>query len=841
MSHYVHVEQVGNRIIHRYVDKKGSHQSEVIREFPIKLYVRGNKTSHSSIGLHGEILNPIEFSAIDGAQNFIKEQQGLQEIYGQTNLLAQFLYHRYTNDIEFDFTKINVLVIDIEVEIDESGFPTPAKANQMIQAITCHILGDKNPYVVFGYKPYTRNDCTYIQCNDEFDLFDKFQLYWREVSPDIVTGWNIDGFDIPYLINRSIKVKGEDFTKRFSPNHSHMTHCLRTQKMGDKGETYKISGVTVMDYLDLYKKYSGARLESYRLEVVAQHELKEGKIDYGEYTGLMDLYDRNFELFIQYNKKDVELVAQFEKKLNYIFLSTTIAYLGKVRFEDIHSQVRFWDNHIYNTLQKKGIQIPPTKTIDQEEIIGAYVKDPVPNLYRWVVTLDLTSLYPSIIMTGNLSPETLVISAIHTIDDIESYISFERDLSFAKKQNVVVIANGATFRRDRLGVFPELVKDMFGQRKACKNHAISISKRIEAEKGSLSTSELQTLRFEEATYDAKQQALKIALNSLYGASANRFFRYNSRDIAEGITLTGQLVIRFISNRLNVFLNETFKTDNVDYVIFNDTDSAGLNLQYFVDKMFKDQTDVRKIIIFLDKFVRTHIDPVLKKEFDRLADYLNAYENMFSMKREILADRGLWRGKKNYILQVWDKEGVLYEKSKLKMMGVEMAKSSTPKIVRGSLEQAIRIILNGTESDLQKYVREYRAAFLAGDVADIAFPRGVSDIDKWVAPNGTLLKGAPIHVRGAVLFNQLIKKHNLDNSTPAIKNGDKIKFAYLQKQNPTRSNVIGFLDHLPPAFGLDSYIDRELQFEKTFLDPLNSFARIVKWNTEKTNTLDQFFI
>lgn len=840
MAHYVFVDQISDRIFHRYVDDAGNHKSEVLKGFPIVLYVRGKKTSTSSSSLMGEVLNPITFTSISDAQDFIKTNQSVQEVYGQTNLMYQFINHRYNQDITFDFNKIRVLAIDIETAYDSTGFPTPEKANQQILSIACKVFGEKQPFVVFGVKRYTRDDCTYIQCNDEVDLLIKFQRYWNEVTPDIVVGWNIHTFDIPYIINRSNKIIGEDFTRKFSPFSSNLTRCIVPYKMGEKGESYRIVGVSIIDYLDLYKKYASGTRESYRLETVAQYELQTGKVSYDEYDGLMGLYEDNFELFITYNKTDVDLIERLENKLNFLFLAATVAYLGKMRFEDIYSQVRFWDNHIYNKLQKKGVQIPPNKERSQEEIVGAYVKDPIPTLYRWIVTLDLTSLYPSIIMSFNLSPETQAGTATHTIDDIEGYINQTIDLDWAKEANVSVLANGATFSRSRHGVFPELVKEMFGQRKTFKKHALEVSQIIEQSKGKVSESELRQLRSEEATYDARQQAIKIALNSLYGASANRFFRYNNRDIAEGITLTGQLIIRFISNQLNVFLNQLFKTKDVDYIIFNDTDSAGLNLQVLVDRMFPDQSDVNKIVNFLDKFVQTHIDPFLGKEFARLADYLNAYENMLSMKREVIADRGLWRGKKNYILQVWDKEGVRYQKSKLKMMGVETAKSSTPSIVRGSLEKAIRIILNRTEGELQEYVRAYREQFFDAPLDQIAFPRGVSDLDKWCGPNGEPLKKTPIHVRGSLLYNSLIKKHKISHLVPAIKNGDKIRFIYLKEQNPTRSNVISFIDQLPREFKLDAFIDRDLQFEKTFYDPLRSFAQIVGWSLEPVYTLEQFF-
>lgn len=839
-KYYTYVDQIGSRIFHKYVENNKS-KMDVVKEYPISLYVKG-KRDNTYIGFMGEKLSKIDFTSIYDAQDFIKEYQSIQEIYGQTNLLYQFISHSYPGDIHFDITKIKILGIDIETAYDETGFPTPEKANQEILSMTMKVFGDKNPFVVFGCKQYTREGpFTYIQCSNEEDMLIKIQKYWREINPDVITGWNVSGFDIPYIINRSNKLLGEEFTNKFSCFSDRLSKCIDKRSMGEKGDTYQIVGSTVIDYLDLYKKYSGTTLESYRLEVVAQHEIGSGKVDYEEYGGLMGLYEKNYDLFLNYNMTDVKIIEEIDQKLNFIVLALTVAYLGKVRYSDIFSQVRFWDNHIYNVLLEQGIQIPPNKKREDVPIVGAYVKDPVPKLYSWIVTVDLTSLYPSIIMSFNLSPETQVGKAHHTINDINQYINMELDLDWAKKEDVCVIANGATFRKDTHGIFPQVAEKMFASRKQFKKQAISAANEIEQFKTkSVSPEIISAKRNEAATYEAKQMAFKIALNSLYGASANNFFRFNNTDIAEGITMTGQLVIRFISNRLNSYLNKMFKTTDFDYVIFNDTDSAGLNLKYLVDKMFPDQSDTQKIVNFLDAFVKTHIDPFLEQEFERLANYLNSYKNMLVMKREVIADRGLWRGKKHYILQVWDKEGIRYTKPKLKMMGIETAKSSTPKIVRGSLEHAIKILLNGSEVDLQAYVKEFKKQFFDAPVQDIAFPRGISDIDKWLELNGNPKKGTPIHAKGCILYNSLLKKCKITSTNPAIKNGDKIKFIYLVKQNPTQSNVIAFIDHLPEQFGLNDYIDRQIQFEKTFFEPLKSLCEIVNWSPEKISSLDQWF-
>lgn len=845
---YTYAEQIGNRIFHRYIDSNGKSKSEIVKSFPIELYVKSNRDKVDSFGLMGEKLGKVEFDDIVEASGFFREYKDLQEIYGQTNFLYQFLAHTYPDNIQFDIKQIPIMFIDLECSFDESGFPHASKAAQEILSITAKVYGD-NPFVVFGTKPCSISGIEYIQCKDEEDLLRQFQQFWCSINPAIISGWNVETFDMPYIMNRSRNVLGEDFMKKFSCFHRNLDKCVTQYEIGDKDVGVKIVGTTVIDYLNIYKKFNtSSKLESYRLDVVAQHEFGVGKTDYSEYKDLMDLYNRNHDLFIEYNKMDVDLVERFEKKLSFIFLSLTLGYIAKVRFEDIHSQVRFWDTYIYNDLRKKNIQIPPSKNKARDEIVGAFVKESKPDLYHWVVTLDLVSLYPSIIRTFNLSPETLVSEWSNDISGIDDYISMKKDLSFAKKQDVAVLGNGSTYTRKKMGIFNELVTDMFGKRKEYqgkKKEAMRELERIESEiKDNGETTEIMNLRekisSQVASFDAQQLAFKISLNSLYGASANPYFRYNNRSIAEGITITGQLIIRFISERINIKLNELIKTKDVDYIVFNDTDSAGITLKTLVDKMFPNKTDTNKIINFLDKFVKIHLQPFIESEYDRLTDYLNAYENCLAMNREVIADRGLFRAKKNYILQIWDKEGFRYTEPKLKMMGIETAKSSTPAIVRGSLEKALHIILNKQEDDLHIFVAQFKKQFMSAPASAIAFPRGVSDLDKYTDESGNPKKGCPIHVRGALSYNNLIRKHKLNGSHPFINNGNKIKFLYLKKENPTQQHVIGFLDELPKEFGIEQFIDKELQYEKTFLEPLRSFTEIVRWNTEETFSLESFF-
>ena len=337
-----------------------------------------------------------------------------------------------------------------------------------------------------------------------------------------------------------------------------------------------------------------------------------------------------------------------------------------------------------------------------------------------------------------------------------------------------------------------------------------------------------------------QMSLKIALNSLYGAMANPHFRYYSTNIAEGITLTGQYIIQYIGKEINAFLGKKLKVDSFDGVISSDTDSVMLCLDDLVKKVIPPDTPTIKIIDFLDKFSKTVLEPFVKDKFTELAEYVNAFENKMDMKREAIADRGIWRAKKNYVIQVYDNEGVRYAEPYLKAVGIETAKSSTPEIVRDALKKSISVLLNKNETDIHEFVKQFKQEFMSAPIEQISFPRGVSDIEKYILPNGQWKIGAPIHVKASISYNNLLKQTGLNVRYPSIHSGDKIKFVYLKNPNPTRNNAIAITDFLHKEFGLDDYIDRDLQFEKTFLMPLQSITSILGWTTEYKNTLFGFF-
>ena len=342
-------------------------------------------------------------------------------------------------------------------------------------------------------------------------------------------------------------------------------------------------------------------------------------------------------------------------------------------------------------------------------------------------------------------------------------------------------------------------------------------------------------------YNNFQMARKIALNSAYGSIGNQYFRYYKLENAEAITLSGQVSIRWIEARMNGYLNKLLKTEDIDYVVASDTDSIYINFGPLVDKFFSHKTDDKiKIVTILDQICKDKLEPFIEKSYEELADYVNAYTQKMEMKRENIADRGIWTAKKRYILNVWDSEGVRYEEPKLKIMGIEAVKSSTPAPCRTMIKEALKIMMNGTEDEVIDYIEKCRVKFNNLPPEDLAFPRSVSDVDKYRAHSSIYSKGTPIHVRGSLLYNHYIKEKKLDNKYTLIGNGEKIKFCYLKKANPIRENVISFISDFPLELGLDRYIDYDLQFNKAFLDPMRVILDSIGWNVEKTVNLELFF-
>jgi DNA polymerase elongation subunit (family B) len=391
------------------------------------------------------------------------------------------------------------------------------------------------------------------------------------------------------------------------------------------------------------------------------------------------------------------------------------------------------------------------------------------------------------------------------------------------------------YRKDVRGFLPELMEKMYGDRVIFKKKMLKAKQEYEK-------TPTKALEKEIARCNNIQMAKKISLNSAYGAIGNQYFRYYKLANAEAITLSGQVSIRWIENKMNEYLNNLLSTQDEDYVIASDTDSIYLNMGPLVDKFFAAKSgNKERIVDILNKICEEKLEPYIDSCYQKLANYVSAYDQKMQMKRENIADRGIWTAKKRYILNVWDSEGVRYEEPKLKIMGIEAVKSSTPAPCRKMIKDGLKLMMSGTEEDVIDFIDKSREEFKKLPPEEIAFPRSVSDVEKYKSHSDIYSKGTPIHVRGSLLFNHHIKKNKLDHKYSLINNGEKIKFLYLKKPNSIHENVISFIQDFPHELGIDKYIDYDLQFEKAFLEPLKTVLDSIGWSIEKTVNLELFFV
>jgi len=833
LKFYTNVQMVGNDFLVRGYEN-GKHFTTREKFNPTFFIPSKKNTKYKT--LEGEYVESIQPGTVRDCREFIKRYSDVQnfKIYGNERFIYQYISEIYPEDeIKFDISKIKLTTIDIEVA-SENGFPDVDNADEEILLIT---LQDYNTKQIrtWGLGPFDceQENVIYKCFSNEYDLLTSFINWWmvEENTPEVITGWNSQLYDIPYLIRRLDRVLGEKLMKRMSPWG--LVTESETYYKGRKNISYDIGGISQLDYLKLYVwSPATSNQESYRLDHIAEVELNQKKLDHSEFDTFKDFYTKGWQKFCEYNIKDVELVDRLEDKMKLIELAITMAYDAKTNYADVFSQVRMWDTIIYNYLKKRNVVIPQKeKSSKSDKFAGAYVKEPVPGMYDYVVNFDLNSLYPHLIMMFNVSPETLLENR-HPSVTVDKILN--KQLDFTEYRDYCICANGSMYRKDVRGFLPELMEKMYNDRVIYKKKMISAKKEYEK-------TPTKQLEKEISRCNNVQMSKKIALNSAYGACGSEYFRYYKLANAEAITLSGQVAIRWIENKMNVYLNNILKTQDVDYVIASDTDSIYLNMGPLVETVYKGREKTTEgVVSFLDKICEMELEKYIESSYQELADYVNAYAQKMQMKRENIADRGIWTAKKRYILNVWDSEGVRYREPKLKITGIEAVKSSTPSPCRKMIKDALKLMMNGTEDDVIKFIDNARSEFKNLPPEQIAFPRTASDVRKYHCSSNIYAFKTPIAVRGALLFNHYIKQKNLTNKYSLIQNGEKVKFCYLKLPNIIHENVISFISEFPKELGLDRYIDYELQFEKSFLDPLKSILDSIGWKTEHTTNLDSFF-
>ena len=813
---------------------RGIHEGKEYKErldFSPTLYATSQEDSKFKT-LQGQTLKPIQFPSIAKAREFKRSYNtGNSPLYGMDRYQYQYIANEYPEDMVFDKEQIKIFTLDIECTA-ENGFPDIDNATEELLAITVKNQSNKQ-IITWGTGEFKtdRTDVTYIKCKNEKSLIMEFMKFWIKNYPDVITGWNTKFFDIPYLFNRIRNIVDEKVLKKFSPWNLVERETIIVR--GRPQTHYKIFGISMLDYLDLYQKFIPQKQESYKLDYIGKVELGLPKDD-NPYDTFREWYTKDYQSFIDYNIKDVEIVDQLEDKLKLIELVLTMAYEAKVNYTDVFSQVRMWDMLIYNYLKKDNVMIPPKKdNIKDDKYEGAYVKDPITGMHNWIVSFDINSLYPHLIMQYNISPEKIIGVEPSGIS-VDKLLDHATPLTHLKAEGACITPNGAKFKIDSPGFLPRLMESMYNDRVKFKTLEFQAKQEYQKTKD-------KSLLKEISRCHNIQWSKKIALNSAYGAIGNQYFRYYDVRQATAITSAGQFVIRFIQKNVNEYMNKILKsTSEVDYIVASDTDSIYLCLDKLVEATCKDKSKA-DTLKFLNKVVESRIEPFIDKCFDELAEYTNAIKQKMVMKREVIADKGIWTAKKRYMLNVLDEEGITFDEPKLKIMGIEAVKSSTPEVCRGKIREAIKLIMTKDEDTLQKFIADFKNEFYQMTAEQISFPRSCNNLKKYMHGSNIFIKGTPIHVKGALIYNHQLKQFKLHRKYPIIQEGDKLKFLKLKEANPFKFDVISYVSKLPSEFKLQEYIDYDIMFQKTFVDPMSFILNSIGWSTEKTASLEDFFV
>lgn len=835
MAFYTNIQRLGNKILHRGYDENNKRVSERVDFMPTLFIPTKKRTGWTD--LYNNNVAPIQPGTMSECKEFLASYKEVDnfKILGNQKYHIQFTHDTYPDEIKTDLSKIHICYIDIETEDLTGNFPGFSTAQEVNHSVvTIAVVDENNKKYVFGLVDYTPvGDELYFKCKNEHTLLTRWLTFMQHQDFDVLTGWNVRLYDVPYLVNRIRRVCGEEATKRLSPWKKISERTTR-DSWGGEVQTYEVMGLEILDYLDIFQKfgYIYGRQESYKLDFIANLVLGVGKIDYSEYGSLRRLFKENPQKHTEYCLQDTHLVKRMEDKLAFLKTAFSIAYMTKTNYSDTLKTTPVWDSYIYGELLRNHIAVPPELKDESDGIDGAYVKDVAACVRGWLMTFDAASLYPSVIMQCNISPETIGprldgVSALYLMDNTPEI-----------PEGYCLTGAGQLFKTDVDAVIPRLVKGLFDNRKVVKKKMLNKKQEIEDLKPNATAETRERLERELVQLDSQQMSIKILMNSLYGALGAGSFRYFDVRMAEAVTQTGQLITRSAERAVNKRISKLGGIDNSVY--YADTDSVGCDLQQIVDRYMSDKSD-EFIYHTLEKMGSEAVQPALDKCFTDLAKRLNCVKNAIFFKPEQIAKKAVHVAKKRYVQYVIGSEGVMYKEPKLKMMGIEAVRSSTPMLIRDLIKESLYIIMTKTEQEIQKFIDDKYEWFCGLRAEELSFPRGVNDLGKYYDAQTVYKKSCPIHVRAALMYNHWLKVHKVDTDYEAIVSSGKMKFCFVKLPNPMKENVVGFAEVLPPEFKMHDYIDYYTQWQKTFIEPMERILNAAGWKAEKRGSLEDFFV
>ena len=822
--------------VHLWDDKKGY----LIIPYKKYAYVKNSNGHH--VSLYGDRLKKVF--------NYDKEDPTLHE--SDVPPTTRFLVDQYTDSDEVSEGHRKVF-FDIEVEVTD-GFPDVMKANNVITSIALYDFMTET-YFTYVYdakrrlKSYTKDDKIVEVYDTEYEMLNKFFQKYLEIKPTIISGWNSDYFDIPYLYNRAVNVLGVSVANLMSP--------ISEVYYNDFKKRYVIAGVSCLDYLSLYRKFSFSQQSSYRLDYIGEVEVNMNKVEY-EGT-LNDLYENDLQTFVNYNIRDVKILVELDKKLNLIEISRGIAHLGHIPYEEVFMSSRYLEGAILVYLKKLGIvapnKPPRPKTFDDDKFAGAYVQPPIKGKHDWVYDLDITSMYPSVIRSLNISPETKLgkvegwnAEEYLKEDNVKTYsMNDKKGKEIGKFTNgelenylltndISIASNGVLYRTDKQGLIPALLTKWFNERVEMRK----LVKKYNEE----GNKELEDY------FDRRQYIQKIILNSLYGVLGLSVFRFYDLDNAEATTLTGQALIKFSKKITNHFYNRELGTKD-DYVIYIDTDSIFASAIPLVEKRFPNQK-------LSDTMMTQRIMEICGEVQDYLNDSYNFFskkfcnvdtdKHVFDIKQEVVAKSGLFITKKRYGLRIINDAG--RKVNKIHVKGLDTVRSN----FAVAMKELLGNVLDDILADVPKEKIDDRISLFKRNMESLHYdvmanPIGVKGIGKYEvkeedSPFSTYKKGCPVHVKSAINYNSLLDYWYEGRKYERITNGSKIKWVYL-KNNEFGFDTIGYKGYEDPPQILElikTHIDHEKMFEQAMSKKIGMFYQATSCEAvvDKTKSIERFF-